>query len=145
MTKLLVDVGAARSDYQNRTLRNLPGKRVQCDEIWAFVGSKAQNTSEDDKAVGTAGDVQTWTAVNADTKRIPCWMVGGQHSGFSNLLTDDLASRLTNRVQLTTNGHKVYLCAVPNAFGNQIDYAQLVKLHGPTLNGAGAAARYSPG
>lgn len=131
--------------YQNRTLRNLPCKRIQCDEIWAFVGSKAKNTSEEDKAAGTAGDVWTWTAIDADTTLIPCWMVGGRHSGFANVFMDDLASRLANCVQLTTDGHRAYLCAVDNAFGNQIDYAQLVKLYGPTPNSAGPAARYSPG
>lgn len=145
VTKLLVDVGVACSEYQNQTMRNLPCKRIQCDEIWAFVGSKAKNTSEEDKAAGTAGDVWTWTAIDADTKLIPCWMVGGRHSGFANLFMEDLASRLANRVQLTTDGHRAYLCAVDNAFGTQIDYAQLIKLYGPTPNGNGPAARYSPG
>ena len=141
VTKLLVDVGGACSAYQDKVMRNLSCKRLQCDEIWAFVGSKAKNTSEEDKIAGTAGDVWTWTAINADTKLIPCWAVGARHSGVANEFMRDLAGRLANRVQLTTDGHKAYLCAVENSFGTSIDYAQLVKMYG---NAPGPEGRYSP-
>lgn len=143
--KLLVDAGEAFAEYQDKALRNLPCKRVQCDEIWAFVGAKAKNASDEAKAAGTAGDVWTWTAICADTKLIPCWMVGSRDADAAKTFIDDLAGRLTHRVQLTTDGHKPYLQAVEDAFGRDVDYAQLIKIYGPTANGSGPAARYSPG
>ena len=141
VTKLLIDVGGACSEYQDKVMQNLSCTRIQCDEIWAFVGSKAKNTSEAEKIAGTAGDVWTWTAIDADTKLIPCWAVGGRHSGVANEFMHDLAGRLANRVQLTTDGHHAYLCAVENSFGTSIDYARLVKMYG---NAPGPAGRYSP-
>lgn len=143
--KLLQDVGAACADYQDKALRNLPCKRIQCDEIWAFVGAKAKNASDEAKNAGTAGDVWTWTAIDADTKLMPCWMVGSRDANAAKTFIDDLAGRLKHRVQLTTDGHKPYLQAVENSFGGGIDYAQLIKIYGPTANGSGPAARYSPG
>lgn len=143
VTKLLVDVGTACAEYQDRHLRNLPCKRVQCDEIWAFCYAKERNASEEMKEAGTAGDIWTWTAICADTKLIPCWMVGSRDAEAANAFMDDLADRLTHRVQLTTDGHKVYLTAVREAFVNQIDYAMLVKQYG-SVPGIDTARRYSP-
>lgn len=144
VTKLLCDVGAACSEYQNNAMRNLPCKRVQCDEIWAFVGAKAKNASNEAKAAGEAGDVWTWTAICADTKLIPCWAVGGRDAAIAHDFIADLASRLANRVQLTTDGHKPYLTAVEAAFGASVDYAMLVKIYGNPA-GNGPDRRYSAG
>src|ERR1017187_5703903 len=123
VTKLLVDVGTACAEYQDKTLRNLPCKRIQCDEIWAFVYAKAKNASREMKAAGEAGDVWTWTAIDADTKLMVSWMVGDRSPQTAKAFVADLAPRLANRVQLTTDGYKLYLGAVEQAFGSQIDYA----------------------
>lgn len=140
VVKLLADVGRACSIYQDKAFRNLPCKRIQCDEIWSFVGSKEKNTSEEKKAEGW-GDCWTWTALDADTKLIPCWYVGTRDAGAAYHFMHDLADRLAHRVQLTTDGHKPYLQAVEDAFGNDIDYAMLIKIYG---EGAKTEARYSP-
>lgn len=141
ITKLLVDVGTACSEYQDKALRNLPCKRVQCDEIWSFVYAKQKNVPEGMQ--GQAGDVWTWTALCADTKLIAAWMVGGRDSDAAQAFIADLSSRLANRIQLTTDGHKAYLEAVEQAFGRDIDYAMLVKLYGPA-KGKENERRYSP-
>jgi IS1 family transposase len=138
--KLLVEIGAACSSYQDRVFRNLSCKRIQCDEIWAFVGSKEKNTSEEKKAEGW-GDCWTWIAMDAQTKLIPCWYVGTRDSGAAYHFMHDLAVRLAHRVQLTTDGHSPYLTAVADAFGTDIDYAQLIKIYG---EGPKTEARYSP-
>lgn len=130
VTKLLVDVGTACSQYQFDTLRNLPCTRIQCDEIWSFCYSKEKNVPQERKGEFGIGDVYTWTALCADTKLVPSFMVGKRDSEYGNAFMLDLASRLKNRVQLTTDGHKVYLDAVENAFGSEIDYAMLVKVYG---------------
>lgn len=143
VTKLLVDVGTACAEYQDKTLRNLPCKRIQCDEIWAFVYAKAKNADPGMKAAGQAGDVWTWTAICADTKLIACWAVGGRDAEVANVFMNDLAERLTNRVQMTTDGHGVYLTAVREAFVGQIDYAMLVKQYGAPV-GSDNERRYSP-
>ena len=130
VTKLLVDVGTACAAFQNEALRNLPCKRVQCDEVWSFVYAKAKNAPDMMKAVGQAGDVWTWTAICADTKLIASWMVGARDGEAAKLFIGDLKDRLAKRVQLTTDGHKVYVEAVENAFGSGIDYAMLVKHYG---------------
>jgi IS1 family transposase len=123
-------------------MRNLPCKRVQADEIWSFVYAKAKNVKpEHFEDGGYAGDVWTWVAIDADTKLIPCWTIGARDAAAARQFIDDLASRLANRVQLTTDGHKAYLNAVKNAFGNDIDYAMLVKLYGDSADGD---KRYSP-
>jgi IS1 family transposase len=137
---LLVDLGAACSEYQDKAMRNLKCKRIQCDEIWSFVGAKEKNTTEETKAKGW-GDCWTWTALDADTKLIPCWYVGTRDAGAAYHFMHDLAARLANRVQLTTDGHRPYLTAVADAFGTEIDYAQLVKIYG---EGPKTEARYSP-
>jgi IS1 family transposase len=127
VSKLLVELGAACSAYQNDTLRNLSCKRVQCDEIWAFVGAKEANASPEQKAEGW-GDAWTWTALCPDTKLIICWHVGSRGMRSAYDFIQDLSERLTNRVQLTTDGHKPYLAAVESAFGSDVDYAQSVKV-----------------
>jgi IS1 family transposase len=126
VSRLLVDAGQAASWYQDRVFRNLTCKRVQVDEIWAFVHCKQKNVARAKKAPPNAGDVWTWTAIDADTKLIPSWFVGGRDSDAAIVFMDDLASRLANRVQLTSDGHKAYLEAVEGAFGADIDYAMLV-------------------
>ncbi len=141
VTKLLVDVGSACADYQDRTLRNLNCKRIQCDEIWAFVYAKEKNIPQEKRGQFGYGDVWTWTAIDADTKLVPSFMVGNRDAGTARLFIDDLAGRLANRVQLTTDGLRVYLTAVEDAFGADIDYAMLVKIYGPE---GVTESRYSP-
>lgn len=141
VVKLLVDAGRACSDYQDKAFRNLKCKRIQCDEIWSFVGCKEKNTTVRKKAEGQ-GDIWTWTALDPDSKLVPCWFVGGRDAGAAYHFMHDLAERLENRVQLTTDGHKAYLSAVEDAFGTQIDYAMLVKIYGNDKQGG--ETRYSP-
>ena len=142
VSKLMVDAGQAADWYQDRVFRNLTCKRIQVDEIWAFVYAKQKNVPLAKKAPPQAGDAWTWTAIDADTKLIPSWHVGGRDSDAAIIFMDDLASRLANRVQLTSDGHKAYLEAVEGAFGSDIDYAMLVKLYGPSSELA--KGRYSP-
>lgn len=140
--KLLVEIGAACSNYQDQVFRNLSCKRVQCDEIWSFVGAKQKNIKpEHFEDGGFAGDVWTWTAIDADTKLVPCWMLGSRDAQSANNFIGDLASRLSSRVQLTTDGHKPHLKAVKGAFGLDVDYATFVKIYGQTPEGE---KRYSP-
>ncbi len=142
VAKLLVDIGAACSSYQDQAFRNLSCKRVQCDEIWSFVGAKQKNVKpEHFEDGGFAGDVWTWTAIDADTKLVPCWMLGARDAQSANAFIGDLASRLASRVQLTTDGHKPYLKAVEGAFGFDVDYAMLIKIYGASSEGE---KRYSP-
>lgn len=141
INKLLCDLGRACSEYQDKSFRNLSCKRLQCDEIWSFVGAKEKNTTLEKKRQGW-GDVWTWVALDADTKLVPCWFIGQRHAGAAYHFMHDLAERLANRVQLTTDGHRAYLYAVEDAFGCDIDYAQLVKIYGATPDGA--EVRYSP-
>jgi IS1 family transposase len=140
--KLLTDLGQACAEYQDKTFRNLTCRRIQCDEIWAFCYAKEKNVPEEYKGQLGYGDVWTWTAIDADTKLIPSWLVGGRNGEYAKKFIQDLASRLSNRIQLTTDGHKAYLEAVEGAFGSEIDYAILVKLYSnpPTQN----ETRYSP-
>lgn len=140
VTKLLEEVGRACSIYQDRVFRGLTCKRIQCDEVWSFVGAKEKNTTEDTKAKGW-GDCWTWTAIDADTKLIPCWYVGTRDAGAAYHFMHDLAARLAHRVQLTTDGHSPYLKAVEDAFGTDIDYAMLIKIYGEAPK---TEARYSP-
>lgn len=145
--KLLEDVGTTCSAYQDRVLRNLPCKRVQCDELWSFCYAKEKNVPAEKKGEFGYGDVWLWVALCADTKLVPCWHVGRRDAGAAREFMGDLADRLRERVQLTTDGHKAYLEAVEEAFGAGVDYAMLVKLYGPSADGtAGTAERkYSPG
>ena len=127
--KLLVELGAACSAYQDKTLRNLTLRRIQCDEIWSFVGCKQKNVGPEHRGKGY-GDMWTWTALDADTKLVPCWFIGHRDASAAYHFMHDLSGRLANRVQLTTDGHRAYLEAVEDAFGCQIDFAQLVKIYG---------------
>src|SRR6266850_1506362 len=145
VTKLLLDLGAACEKYQDEKLRKLTCKRIQCDEIWSFVYAKNENLPEKHKGEFGYGDVWTWTALDADTKLVPSWAVGRRDGFTAQAFIRDLADRLTYRVQLTTDGHKVYLEAVESAFGNAIDYAMLIKMYeGDSGKPATAERRYSP-
>jgi IS1 family transposase len=140
--KLLVDLGAACESYQRTVLVDLPCKRIQCDEIWTFVGAKSANVPLEKRERAGLGSIWTWTALDADSKLMVSWFVGGRDAGFAHAFMHDVASRLANRVQLTTDGHKAYLTAVQEAFGEEVDFAQLVKLYGPAPDDE--ARRYSP-
>jgi IS1 family transposase len=142
VSKLLVDAGQAAAWYQDRVFHNLTCRRIQVDEIWAFVYAKQKNVSTAKAAPDGAGDVWTWTAIDAETKLIPSWFVGGRDAECASWFMNDLASRLANRVQLTSDGHKAYLEAVEGAFGADVDYAMLVKLYGASPDSA--KGRYSP-
>jgi len=139
--KLGVDLGKACAGYQDATFRNLTCKRLQVDEIWNFVYAKSKNVPADLKGTFGVGDVWTFTAIDADTKLMPCFLVGLRDSGCATEFLQDLASRLVNRVQLTTDGHAMYLSAVEDAFAGSIDFAQLVKIYGADTSGE---HRYSP-
>jgi IS1 family transposase len=141
VTKLLVDLGAACSEYQDRTLRDLPCRYLQADGIWSFVNAKARNVPQAHRDEFGWGDVWTWTAIDRETKLVPSWYVGDRSAQSAIVLMDDLRSRLAGRVQLTTDGHKAYIEAVEGAFGGDVDYAQIVKLYGVDPE---ADHRYSP-
>ena len=138
--KLIADVGSACADYQDRTFLNLKCKRIQCDEIWQFCYAKQRNVPAEKQGRFGYGDVWTWVAIDADTKLVPSFMVGNRDLQTARIFIDDLKSRLANRVQLTTDGLKVYLEAVEGAFGTEIDYAMLVKSYESTQE----ERRYSP-
>ena len=142
IVKLLADAGEAFSDYQDKTLRGLTCKRVQVDEIWAFVYAKAKNVGTAKAAPEGAGDCWTWLAIDADTKLIPSFYIGARDANAAQHFIGDLAMRLANRIQLTSDGHKPYLEAVEQSFGADIDYAMLIKHYGEPV---GALGRYSPG
>lgn len=130
VTKLLLDLGRACSEYQDLVMRDLPSTNIECDEIWSFCYSKARNVPAEHEGEFGFGDVWTWVALDADTKLVPSFLVGRRDYDDANVFMHDVASRLRNRVQLTTDGHRPYLQAVENAFGADIDYAMLVKLYG---------------
>lgn len=139
VTKLLEEIGEACAWYQDQNLRNLPCKRVQVDEIWSFVYSKQKNVPEGME--NEAGDVWTWTAIDADTKLVPSWRIGSRDADAALDFISDLGARMANRIQLTSDGHKAYIEAVEQTFGTEIDYAMLVKVYGETSEGQ---KRYSP-
>jgi len=141
VVKLLVDLGKACATYQDATLRNLFCRRVQCDEVWAFVGAKGKNVPAEKRGQFGRGDVWTWVALDADSKLVVCWHLGKRDADDALTLMNNLASRLSHRIQLTTDGWHSYIVAVEEAFGNQIDYAMLVKLYGKEPE---AETRYSP-
>ena len=141
VSKLLVEAGEACLTIHNETVRDVKASRIQCDEIWSFCHAKQKNVATAKAAPEGAGDVWTWTAIDADTKLMVSYFVGDRGGESAMILMDDLRARLSNRVQLTTDGHRAYLEAVEGAFGADVDYAQLVKLYGPT---ATAPGRYSP-
>jgi IS1 family transposase len=142
VTKLLVDVGAASTTYLDGRLVNLPCKRIQVDEIWAFCYAKAKNVTPEIAAKNpSAGDVWTWMAIDADTKLIPSWIIGPRDGVTARIFVGDLASRIADRIKLTSDGLSVYLQAVERAFRGEVDYAQLVKIYGDSSEGQ---KRYSP-
>lgn len=141
IAKLLLNLGAACSAYQANAFQNLTCKRLQLDEIWSFVGAKEKNASPEKKAEGW-GDVWTWTAICADTKLVPCFMVGERNAYSARVFVEDLASRLANRVQITTDGLKAYVEAVDRAFAGDVDFAQLIKVYG--VESVEGQRRYSP-
>ena len=143
ITKLLVDLGHACSDYQDQTLRGLTCSVIECDEIWAFCYAKQKNVPDQHEGTFGYGDVWTWTAIDADTKLVPSWLVGERTTDDAIVFMKDLESRLANRVQLTTDGNRAYWTAVGMSFGREIDYAELQKLYGPAP-GEGGPRRYSP-
>lgn len=142
--RLVLEVGDVCERYQREVFRNLPCKRIQVDELWAFVYCKQKNVTDiiADKNP-KAGDVWLWVAIDADTKLVPSWMLGDRSGNTAAIFIDDLANRLANRIQLTSDGHKAYLEAIEGAFGAEVDYSMLIKLYGnPT---SGSESRYSPG
>ena len=142
VTKLLVEAGEACAEYHNEHVRNVTASRVQCDEFWSFCYAKKKNVATAKAAPEFAGDVWTWTALDADSKMIVSYLVGGRDGEYALEFMDDVKSRLANRVQLTTDGHRAYLDAVEEAFGADVDYAQLIKLYGAAPETA--KGRYSP-
>jgi len=138
--KLLADLGNACIEYQDKALRNLTCKRIQCDEIWQFCYAKEKNVPEEKRGQFGFGDVWTWVAIDAETKLVPAFTLGNRDAETAGAFIEDLASRLTTRIQLTTDGLKVYLEAVEGAFGANVDFAQLVKLYGASQE----EVRYSP-
>lgn len=144
VTKLLQDIGTACAEYQDRTLRNLELSNVQVDEIWAFIGAKQKNVPADADPTLGLGDCYTYTAIDRDTKLMPCYMLGYRSAECANQFMEDLASRLACRVQLTTDGMGAYPAAVEAAFAGNVDYATLTKTYEGGLPGVEAKRRYSP-
>jgi len=142
VAKMLADAGKVCMAFHDEKVRGVTAKRVQVDEIWSFTYAKAKNVAAAKAAPNGAGDTWTWTAIDADTKLIAAWFVGGRDAECANAFINDLASRLANRVQLTSDGHSAYLQAVEGAFGADVDYAQLVKIFGAAPETA--RGRYSP-
>ena len=142
VTKLLEDVGNACAIYQDKVFRNLTCKRIECDEIWSFVYAKERHLTPELQGVFGYGDVYTWVAIDADTKLVPCWNVGRRDAESGMAFIKDLSERVTNRFQLSTDGYKMYLTAVEEAFGSEIDYAMIVKVYGHSTEDS--AIRYSP-
>jgi len=140
VTKLLVDLGAACMGFHDEKVRDIRVRRLQCDEIWAYVGAKAKNVRPEKKEIGW-GDVWTWVGIDADTKLVISYLVGGRGADWAMDFMQDCASRIRGRVQITTDGHKAYLEAVEGAFGMNVDHAQLHKIYGASLENE---ARYSP-
>jgi IS1 family transposase len=142
VAKLLADAGKACAAYHDKHVRNLTSRRIQVDEIWSFTYAKQKNVAAARAAPDWAGDTWTWTAIDADTKLVASWLVGGRDGGYAIAFMDDLRDRLANRVQLTSDGHKAYLEAVEGAFGGDVDYAVLHKIYGTAPDSA--KGRYSP-
>jgi IS1 family transposase len=141
VAKLVADIGTACAQYHNSHVRNLKVRRLQCDEIWSFVGCKKKNATVEQKYYGW-GDVWTWIGIDADTKLVVSYLVGGRDAGWAMEFMEDCASRIRGRVQVTTDAHKPYLKAVEGAFGIEVDYAQLHKIYGAPSDEE--QRRYSP-
>jgi IS1 family transposase len=146
ITTMLVALGKATSDYQDRVLRNLTPARIECDEIWSFCYAKAKNVPEQHVGEYGYGDVWTWTAIDPDTKLVPAWLVGTRESDNAYAFIADLGSRIGHRVQITTDGHRDYIPAIETVFGGEADYAQLIKTYGVEVSedASPTARRYSP-
>ncbi|PHQ96988.1 MAG: IS1 family transposase [Marinosulfonomonas sp.] len=144
VNKLLIDAGKACSKYHDKHVRNVKASVIQCDEIWSFTYAMQKNIKLATDAPNFAGDTWTWTAIDSDSKLIVSYMVGGRDSGYAIEFMDDLRARLSNRVQLTTDGHKAYLEAVEGAIGGDVDYAQLNKMYGNAPGGKSHEKKYSP-
>jgi len=140
VTKLLVDLGQVCMKYHDAHVRDVLVRRLQCDEIWAYVGAKAKNVSAAKKEIGW-GDVWTWVGIDTETKLVVSYLVGGRGADWAMDFMKDAAERIRGRVQITTDGHKAYLEAVERAFGMDVDYAQLHKIYGASLENE---TRYSP-
>lgn len=142
--KLLADVGTACALYQDRVMNDLHCERIECDEIWSFVGAKQKNVRKDKESHAEFGDCYTFTAIDPVSKLMPCWLVGQRTAQCTEDFMNDLAPRLANRVQLTTDGWRPYLLAVDMAFGGRVDYAVLNKTYAPGSPAVEAKRRYSP-
>ena len=142
ISKLLVDTGRFCAGFHDAKVRNVKAKRVQVDEIWSFTAAKSKNVAAMKTPVAGAGDTWTWTAIEADTKLIISHFVGGRDGECAKWFINDMASRITNRIQLTSDGHRAYLEAVEGAFGADVDYAMLNKIYGASPESA--KGRYSP-
>jgi len=142
VAKLLVDAGKVCADYHDKNVRDVKSARIQCDEIWSFTYAKQKNVKMAKSAPEGAGDTWTWTAIDADSKLIVSYLVGGRDADYASAFMQDVGERLANRVQLTTDGHKAYLEAVEGVFGADVDYAQLIKIYGASPDSA--KGRYSP-
>ena len=142
VSKLLVDAGKVCAAFHDEKVRNVQTRRCQVDEIWSFTHAKAKNVAKAKKAPAEAGDTWTWTAIDADSKLILSWLVGGRDGEYALAFMDDLRSRLANRVQLSSDGHRAYLEAVEGAFGGDVDYAMINKIYGTAPDAL--KGRYSP-
>lgn len=143
-TKLLIEAGKACARFQHDKMRNLSCKRLQLDEVWSFCYAKQKNVPEEKQGEFGYGDVWTWTAIDAETKIIPSWLVGMRDLCHAKLFVADLAERLITRVQITTDGLKAYIEAIEGAFGGECDYAQLIKLYGSESGNTSPDTKYSP-
>ena len=144
VTKLLVDVAKACDAYQSRVMKNLPCRRLQIDEIWSFCYSKAKNVPEEKRDVFGYGDVWTFVAIDADTKLVPAWWIGQRDGCNAKTFVDELATRIANRIQVSTDGHRMYIDAMESGFGGDVDYAMLVKHYGNAGSNQNPETRYSP-
>lgn len=144
VTKLLVDLGTACQEYHDKYVRDLRVKQVQCDEIWSFIYAKQKNLPEELKGKFGVGSIWTWVGMDAESKLVISYLVGNRDADYANIFMSDLASRITNRVQLTTDGLRAYLEAVENHLFIRVDYTQLIKLYGKSLDSESKEHRYSP-
>jgi IS1 family transposase len=147
IVRLLKDAGETCAAYQDQVIRNVASRRIQCDEIWSFVYGKDRNIPREvrESSPFVVGSVWTWTAIDADSKLMVSWLVGQRNEQCAAEFINDLASRITGKVQMTTDGLKLYINAIEGAFGGAIDYAMLTKLYGASGNDNSAETRYSPG
>lgn len=144
VAKMLVEAGEACAAYHDETVRDVPARKVQCDEIWSFCYEKEKSSARAKSTLRGAGDVWTWTATESDHKMILSWEVGDRSGQTAIEFIDDLRARLANRMQLTTYGQKAYLEAVDGAIGGDVDYAMLANVYGRETASRGHKRKYSP-